>query len=399
MRTLSSSLVLALLWGCTDEQPATKNTSSDVAYRAELVQIAAKAVHKFPLNPHVKNRSRAQERVAAACLKIDRPELALACLEKIANWRKGTALADYALYMIDKGDKEEARQHLAVAVKIAKETADPNQRWRTDRVRAKVARAYLALDDLESAASVAKGLVDSESGTVLAAQTKKIEAEDLGKHLKMLEKVAGEGTFDQLNGVMDALVVLFDKFYDDAKHRDLIEVRVKDAFSKLPVEVRLKRLTSMVDVCLEHGDKARGQSILQEASNLFNTNKWLPEKGATERARLAAYWFRVGKPDAAKQGIERARKEYDDNLAKIVNIYRAGVLRQIAEALKVSGDEAAALATYKEAVEAGLENPNSRPRADDLAATCCSMAVFKVRPDATLRARLTQTCDLLRDPW
>jgi hypothetical protein len=63
------------------------------------------------------------------------------------------------------------------------------------------------------------------------------------------------------------------------------------------------------------------------------------------------------------------------------------------------GDTAAALAVYKQAVEAGMENPNSRPRAEDLAATCCSMAVHAVQPDAELFARIREICAGLSDPW
>jgi hypothetical protein len=54
---------------------------------------------------------------------------------------------------------------------------------------------------------------------------------------------------------------------------------------------------------------------------------------------------------------------------------------------------------YKQAVEESLENPNSRPRADDLCALCCSMAVHGFRPDDALLRRVGEVCAGLREPW
>ncbi len=62
-------------------------------------------------------------------------------------------------------------------------------------------------------------------------------------------------------------------------------------------------------------------------------------------------------------------------------------------------DTAAALMVYKRAVEEGVENPNSRPRAEDLSATCLSMALHMVEPDAELKNRIRQISEGLGDPW
>jgi hypothetical protein len=50
-------------------------------------------------------------------------------------------------------------------------------------------------------------------------------------------------------------------------------------------------------------------------------------------------------------------------------------------------------------VEEGVENPNSRPRAEDLSATCRSMALHAVEPDADLWKRMRQIGDGLGPPW
>ena len=74
-------------------------------------------------------------------------------------------------------------------------------------------------------------------------------------------------------------------------------------------------------------------------------------------------------------------------------------LRPVAEAYMSMGDTAAAMAVYRTAVEESVVNPNSRPRALDLVATCCSLALNDVEPDAELWTRLREVDASLDHPW
>ena len=51
------------------------------------------------------------------------------------------------------------------------------------------------------------------------------------------------------------------------------------------------------------------------------------------------------------------------------------------------------------AIEAGTINPNSRPRAEDLSATCASIALAGIEPDASIRQRIERARAGLADPW
>jgi hypothetical protein len=75
------------------------------------------------------------------------------------------------------------------------------------------------------------------------------------------------------------------------------------------------------------------------------------------------------------------------------------VLRSIAAAYASLGDGRKALATWRRAVEAGVQNPNSRPRAEDLVATCREIALEGLEPDVALRERLAEVRRALGDPW
>jgi hypothetical protein len=80
-------------------------------------------------------------------------------------------------------------------------------------------------------------------------------------------------------------------------------------------------------------------------------------------------------------------------------MFRAGALRPLAEAYHALGDRDAALSVYKLAVEEGALNPNARPRAMDLSATCLSLAQSACEPDAELRERLAEMRAGLGSPW
>jgi hypothetical protein len=82
-----------------------------------------------------------------------------------------------------------------------------------------------------------------------------------------------------------------------------------------------------------------------------------------------------------------------------VNIYKADTLIPLAEAYQMIAGATDSMAVYKRAVEAAVENPNSRPRAEDLSAICLSMAKRLVEPDAALWARVRELKGALGEPW
>jgi hypothetical protein len=62
----------------------------------------------------------------------------------------------------------------------------------------------------------------------------------------------------------------------------------------------------------------------------------------------------------------------------------------VAEAYQALGHTEAALMVYKRAAIEGALNPNVRPRAEDLASTCCSMAESGAEPDGGLWEKLAE---------
>src|SRR5262245_54547858 len=56
-------------------------------FQGELLDFAFDVATAIPIQPHIKDRSRAQEQVVAACLELNLRQRAQGYIERIDNWR------------------------------------------------------------------------------------------------------------------------------------------------------------------------------------------------------------------------------------------------------------------------------------------------------------------------
>ena len=129
-------------------------------FQEELLRLAFRAASAFPLEPHAKNRSRAQEVAVVGCFELDAPQLALEFAHGIADWRRGSAYADYACYCARHDGREQALDYVKRAETFVKELARDvsTQEWRRDLIMMKLARACMLLGDQERADAFAAGI-------------------------------------------------------------------------------------------------------------------------------------------------------------------------------------------------------------------------------------------------
>ncbi len=408
MHPRSRVLFLCLFAACSDAHagsgsptmpPATASavvpSISDAplaAYKSELLDVAFKAASAFPVKPHLKNRSRAQETVVEASLALDQPRRALAYAEQIDNWLRGVAYAEFALYCARHGSASEVEHYLDLARQVSNHQDDESaQDWQRDRIRVTIARTYAQLGQRERAAESQEGVVDSEAG--------KVEAATLDEQLRALDAAVATGNFDQVRNDLQVCAQFFDRVYADASSRSRVEEKIKGSWAKMPPQVRIELLMTMTGFALGHEDREEALALVNEARDLLDDAQWNPEDLVPLSARLAGLRYRAGDTEKARREADRAVAVFDTERDKIVDIFRAAALRPVAETYEAMGDAPAALAVYKRAVEAGVENPNSRPRADDLTATCCSMALHDVEPDPALKTRISSSAPLRRRPW
>jgi tetratricopeptide (TPR) repeat protein len=371
-----------------------------VQFRADLLDLAFDAASALPAQPHIKTRSRAQEAVVDACLELGQPRRALGCIERIDNWRRGSAYADLAFHLAQHGAAGLAQPYLDLALEIAAgETWGITQDWQRDQIRAQVARTLVCLGREQDAERLSAGVDTSQAGKVAEARALRSEPDTFEDHVRALDAVLASGGLDPVRNALQGCVRLFDRFYGETGLRDQAEARIRGSWGQLPPQIRFELAAELVEASLSHGDRVKAAQLTDEAQGVLNGTRWPPEDEVKLRSRVAVLRARADDAAGGRRVADAARAQFAAQRAQIVNIDRAGALRAVAEAYQALGDAAAAQELYKQAVEAGLENPNSRPRAEDLSSTCLSLALHGVEPDAALWQRLREVRAALGAPW
>ncbi|MDI6451234.1 hypothetical protein [Anaerobaca lacustris] len=390
---------LVLVVGCGPEDEADaiglNGDASLASYQEELLEIAFGAASAMPVDPHIKNRSRLQETVVAACLSLEQPQRAVRYAEQIHDWRRGAAYADLALFYAQRRLDSYVQPLLDQAAEIAAGEED----WRKERIRVKIAQVHALMGRVEMATRFEQGVEPAERGKVARIEVRIAAPDSFDEQMEALTTLIDTQQFDIVRNALAACVELFNRFYDDLDCRTQAEDKIKASWGSLPVFVRIELLMELANASLAHADSAKALALLDEAKNFVESPRWQPQSIIPLMAQLARLRFRAGDEAGARAEAERALDLFGAKRDTIVNIYRAQTLRPIAEAYYAMGDTAAALDLYKRAVEAGMENPNARPRADDLVATCCSLALHAVEPDAVLASRIREIQAGLGDPW
>ncbi len=397
----------ALLCGCdrksglgpsAADRPVQAVSISDqplAEYQIKLLELAFQTASAIPKNPHIKDRSRAQEAVVMACLKLEQPGRAAQYCQGIDDWRRGLCYAELAFYYAKRGAVEMAREYLNQAQQICDEAQD----WRKDTIRVKIAGVLVLLGQNDQANQYEIGVVDSQKGKVAGIRAMQCDEGAFEEQMQTLASLGKEGGFDILQNVQQAYALLFNRFYSDMQRRDRIEQEMKSLWNTMPYFVRMELLMTLAGFALNHGDSVKALELVQEADTFLKDSQWRLDHRISMMASLSAIRFKAGDTTTARNDCDAAHALFDAQRLSIVNIDRARTLHKLAEAYQVMGDTRTALLVYKKAVEEGVENPNSRPRAEDLSAACCSLVLSAVEPDAELWTRLNQIREGLSQPW
>ncbi|MCA9398323.1 MAG: hypothetical protein KC618_01150 [Candidatus Omnitrophica bacterium] len=364
-------------------------------YQDQLLDVAFEVATAIPLDPHVKDRSKMQELIVEASLELEQPQRALSYTEQIKNWRRGAGYGDLALYCAKNGCGTQVQRLLELADQFSENAED----WRRDQVRVKIARTYAWLGQKEKAEAFESNVVESETAKVAKVDAMNAKENDFEAQVASLDKLIGIGSFDTTKNSLHAYAELFNRFYANAERREFVEEKIKSSWEQLPVFLRIELLLKLSDFSVDNNDNAHALQLIDEAQKMFAEYEWPLEYKIKVMAGLTEARFKAGDKESAKMTADEALTIFNTENEKIVNIYKAGTLRPLAEAYQVMGDTEKALTVYKEAIEKGIENPNSRPRAEDLSSTCLSMALHNVEPDDELWNRIRQIKDGLSDPW
>jgi hypothetical protein len=379
-------------------EPNASSSLKDAAltdYQVELLEVAYRSASKFPLEPHLKNRSRAQEAVVSAAFELDAPNRALVYAEGIGNWRKGAGYADYACYMAEHGHPARVAKYIDLATQVAKTTED----WRRRRIYAKIARTHLLGGQRAQAEAIGEELAAGDAGPVQETRASLASPEEFETQLAWVNQAFTAGDLDQVRTALSICVQLHDRCFDDVERRDSIEAMVVASMQKAPLILGIGTLLDLARTCLSHQHRARAALLVARVEELIENVEWLPEDKIPVVARKAQVQFLAGAQEAARAALEQMRALFWTKREVIVDIFRADALLPLAEAYQGNGDTQSALVIYGLALEEAVVNSNSRPRVDDLVAICCSMATHGVRPPEALMKRIHAIETGLGAPW
>lgn len=375
--------------------PRSVSDTALASFQSGLLDLAFDIATSIPIDPHIKDRSRAQEIVVAVCLQLNQPTRAAAYTEQIENWRRGMCYADLAFYYGKRGDRETAQYFL----NRAESASNLTDEWRKDRIRVRIGQTYLVLGEAGKADGYEKGVVDSERGILAGVRAMVCSDDSFDARMKELDELIASGQYDILANALKSCAQLFHRFYTDPKRRAIVEEKIEQSWNPLPIIVRIELLMEMAEFALDRSDPPKALALIDKAQAIVDRCEWPLEHRISLLAKLAVYRFRAGDPQKARLDIGHARSLLTEQSNSIVDIYRAGAFRSIAQAYQVIGDGQTSLSLYKQAVDEGVTNPNSRPRAEDLSATCASMAQYAVEPDSQLWTRIHQIREELGQPW
>lgn len=367
----------------------------------DLLRIAFDASSKMPLNPHLKNRARGQEQAVLAAIELGQLGLALELAEQIGNWRRGTSLADLAMAEVNRNPEAKVEWLLQRAAQVADEPAAEavDQDWRRDRIRSKIAAVYLRIGEEQRAQSFALGVSPSETFHFELVRAGQLSAEEFDQQLDAVPDLMGAASFEQARSILGNLALLHGSFYADAERRLRAQAAIEENWISVPMLVRIELVIQMAEAAVEHEDTEGAMALLDQAKELIHGFEWTPDVFIQLYARTALVRAHAGARTQAQDELDAAMSLYDTERSKIVDIYRAGVLRPVAEAYVAAGLLEPAERTYSRALEESHVNPNSRPRALDLTANCASMALCGFAPGEALRMRVNEQLQALSDPW
>lgn len=414
MKRLLVVIPLLLLAACGGSKQQVEMQES--AAGVQMLELAFDGVSRMPLDPHIRNRARAQEKIVDAALELKQPELAARYAGAIPNWRQAVAYADIAQWYARHAESESAERYLGNAERILQLAQDVQegrlfatgdkqsllesmQEWRLDRVKAHVAQAYLALGNERKATEITSGISEDEAARVLAFQASASDPASYEKIFAALSAIAGSEHFESAKGALLGFSALYALHYDDAEKRGQLREAIDAHRHDMPRFLQIEILTALAQTAGDHADWTNCNTIIHQADALLEEAAFLPRMYFPMKARIIALIHKSGEPDPATEELDALIGKYDAGRDAIIDIYRAAIVCRMAEASVATGRTAQAVGLYLRAADEGRVNPNSRPRADDLNEICCSMALHGVEPSAELLLKLRTMNSELGAPW
>lgn len=383
-------------------QPALQETLTDSPlepFRQDLLQLAFETASSIPLEPHIKTRSEWQQRVVMTCLQLGQPNRAIAYIEKIQDWRQGLSYAQAALYLAENGCPQKARQLLA---KAEQANSRDTREWSSDQVRIAIAQAQMVMGNVDEVERQQSRLHEKETGVIASAAASQNDQESFENKARTLDALIATEQFEAVKNALLAYAKLYDHFYADPEKRKAAENKIKASREALPYFIQYKLMVKLTESSIKHNDLPKALQLAGEIQALIDGQNWPLMHHVAMQAKLAQLRFNAGDRETAALQADAALNLFlkdSSDRSRIITIEKAEALVPLAETYQAMGNRDKTLHIYKLAVQAAVENPNSRPRAEDITDILCSLALHAVEPDAELKTAVSRQIAELGDPW
>lgn len=348
-------------------------------FQDELLSVACETASCIPKVPHVKDRSKSQEQVVRACLELGLPNRAKRYAEGIVGWRKGVCFTEIAVHLIHKGCLESAHECLSLAERLSED----EEEWRKERVETAAARTRRELQ---------KALEESHSEGPA-------DRDSLHSGLSILKDLVDTGDFESMKFAVSGYLDLWDEHYPQLEDRMAVEEGIRKVLEVMPVIQQIEALCNLAEISIEYSDAETSLKLLREAQSLVDSHGWPLENRIPMASRIISLRCKAGESTGAREDADHLYEAFNNEGNRIVDIYRAETLVPLASAYAAMGESALAKEVFSRAIEEGVKNPNSRPRAEDLSLACSQMAVSGTEPDGALWDRIRAIQKGLDSPW
>ncbi len=365
------------------------------AARARLLDLGRDAADAIPTDPHERDRARVQEVVARAAVALGDVARGEDFATNITTWRRGVVYSDLAVSAAKAGDRVSAERFIARAESLGPRVLD----WQRDRIRVGVAQAEALLGEADRVRDLEALVGDAERGKITATRAATATPEQFAAILEDIRKSVASGSLDATINALEACVQLATMLDGDEVRWSEIESVFTAANGKIARELYIHALLRLADVRLDDGAKTAAVALIERARAVRDEVRWAPESELPITAALARRIARAQGDDAGVSALETGIAAFKANEEAVANVFRAQALRPAAEAFVAFGARDRAVEIYRWAIEAGALNPNARPRAEDLAQTCASLAISGTEPDEAMWTRLAAIRAGLSTPW
>lgn len=403
-RAVLAAIAAGTMWfsGCAHERPssapmgaAPARTDAAPASGRALVEQAFAVACAMPGGPHARPRARTQEDAALAALELGLEARAVEMAREILDWRRAEVYARAAQRAAREGRRDEA---LALAER-AHAAMPPDTNWTRERVAVEAAIAFELAGAPAKSAELLPLVVESDRGRVRAAAIPALPAEALPAEADAFDRAIATKDLDMVRSAIVGWTALLRRWSADDALRARAVQALDGAIAGLPVDLRIDGNLALARTLRELGRADDAKSRLDAAIALFASAELLPEDVAPIGATVAEGRVAAGDVAGATAELRILRARFDSLRAEIMTTRLARSLRALGVAWAAAGDAAMARESFRDALDAGLVNPNGRPRAEDLVATCLAMATSGTTPDPFTAQKIEEVRTQLGEPW